>query len=302
MLLLRQYGGGIIKNLNIINKITIISLILCITIIICFFITYKLSEKNYIKKQEGSTLLEELVINGHDIKFNPEKFYYEISLNDNETSLSINAKTISKSSTINIFNNDDLTKHDKVHIYVTNKNHDTSIYTIKYTNTNANAYSYFENNIASCESINEKTCIKYFSNEYSDNYLLFTYDYMTTKGYPNTNIISINDKIVFKYKLVNAEFSNFYTLNNIVLFTYNNENEKNKMNLFAVDTNGKVLMNSSIINNKLKNLYIYNFRVKDDDIVEARYTIQFNKNKFDTPIMKSYLSAKEYKILMNIKC
>lgn len=147
---------------------------------------------------------------------------------------------------------------------------------------------------------------------------------MTTKGYPNTNIISINDKIVFKYKLVKAEFNNFYTLNNIVLFTYNNENEKNKMNLFAVDTNGKVLMNSSIINNKLKNLYIYNFKVndnllyintmipnldknytcklKDDDIVEARYTIQFNKNKFDTPIMKSYLSAKEYKIIMNIKC
>lgn len=221
-----------------------------------------------------------------------------------------------------IFNNDDLTKHDKIHIYVTNKNNNSSIYTIEYTNSNTSTY--LKDNVKFCDFTTNNYCIKYYNSDNKIDYLFFTYDNLTNKGYPNTNIISINNKIIFKKKLINAEFDNFNIFNNILLFTYNNENEKNKLNLFALNTEGKVLIDKQIINTDLSKLFIYSMKVKeniiyvntmipnlskenickmtDDTIVEARYTISTNNGNLDNPIIKSKLSAKEYKIIMNIKC
>lgn len=282
-----------------------------------------LGSSPYIASKEGSSYLESLSIAGHEIDFDKYTDYYEISLNTNETSLSIVAIPENKSASVKIFNNDDLTKHDEVYIYVTSKDHDIRKYTIKYTNKSA--LKYFNSNIEECSKIEEDYCIKYFNtNDTYDHFLVFTYDSLTLEGYPKTNIITSNGKQVFKKSLKNGEFRNFNVINNKIIFTYNNYNERNKIALYGVDTNGNIILNKTIINNNLKNLYTYDFKyennniylktritnlthtyicsLKDTTVVEARYKIEYKNNKFKEPIMTSKLNAKEYKIIMNINC
>ena len=312
-------------KIETVKKVALITSIIISTILIITIMHLLLSGKHFIKKKSTSTRLDNLTIKGHDIEFDPNKDYYEISLNNNETSLSISATAESKSSKIKIYNNDDLTKHNEVYIYVTNKLGETKKYTIGYTNKNARKY--FKANIETCNTIEDDYCIKYFNANKSkiDNYILFTYDSLTNEGYPKTNLITVNDKLVFKKSIVDAEFKNFNILDDgTVLFTYNSSKEKNKIYLYGFNTAGKVNLNKIIANNNLKDLYTYAFhfneniisiktritnldndnicKLKDDSIFEARYIIEYKTGSFNEPVMTSKLTTLEYKIIMNITC
>ena len=311
----------IIKRLN---RTLFLLLLLLIIVTAIIFVYFSLNKKHYIKKEAGSTYLKSLTINGHEINFNKEQDYYEIALEQNETSLLIDAVAENKTSTVSIYNNDDLTLHDNVYIYVTNKEKQTRKYTIGYTNRNA--IEYFTNNIDYCSKIDDDYCIKYFNLRKSnkDYFVLFSYDKLTNKGYPNTNIITVNDKQIFKRKIVNAEFRNFKLIDDKLIFTYNSTAEKNKIYIFGFNFKGNILIDKTIINNKLNNLFTYYYKLdndvitlktkvvsptkeylcnlSNDTIVEARYTIKYKNGKFEEPIMTSYLNNLEYKLIMNINC
>jgi len=312
-------------NINTVKKVAIITAIIITTIIIIFIIHLLLSKKNFIKRKSTSTELETLVIKGHNIEFEPTKDYYEIALSNNETSLSISAKAKSKSSKVKIYNNDDLTKHNEVYIYVTNKLGESKKYTIGYTNKNARKY--FKSNIEDCNTIKDDYCIKFFNikNSPTDNFILFSYDKLTNDGYPKTNLITVNDKLVFKKNIIDAEFKNFNILDDgNIFFTYNSTKEKNKIYLYGFNTTGNIYLNQIRANNNLKDLYTYNFEYKDnkiylktrvanlnqeyicklnnDSIFEARYTMEYKTGSFNEPVMTSKLTTLEYKIIMNITC
>lgn len=312
-------------NINTIKKVAIITSIIITTLIIIFIIHLLLSKKRFVKKISTSTELETLFIKGHDIEFEPSKDYYEIALNTNETSLSIRATSKSKSSKIKIYNNDDLTKHNEVYIYVTNKLGETKKYTIGYTNKNARKY--FKTNVDICNQINDDYCIKFFNtkNSKDDEFILFSYDKLTNEGYPKTNLISINDKLVFKKNIIDAEFKNFNILDDgNIFFTYNSTKEKNKIYLYGFNTNGNIFLNQIKANNKLKELYTYYFdykdnkiylktrianlkeenvcKLNDNSIFEARYTMEYKNGSFSEPFMTSKLTTLEYKIIMDITC
>jgi hypothetical protein len=283
------------------------------------YIYHELNVGNKIE-HNSSTLLKSLSITGHTIPFNPETDYYEVALATNETSLAINAEAKDKSATVKIFNNDDLTKHNEVYIYVTSKDHQIGKYTISYDNKTA--MNYFNNNINYCDKITSDYCLKFFKTNDKENILLFSYDYITNNGYPNTNIITLNDKILFNKKLVNGIFNNYKILDDTFLFTYYSDPER--IGIFAITTDGLVALDKPIIDNKLKNLYTYDYYYKNniiyvktripykdkkeickynnDDLYEARYEISYKDNKFSNPKLISSLLVKEYKIIKNINC
>ncbi len=308
-----------------IKRILIIIVPLWIVIIAFLLIHQRLSINLFTSsKHQSSSYLKNLTIEGHPIDFDPNQDYYEISVTNEETSLAIKAETEDRSATVKIFNNDDLTNHNAVYIYVTSKDHDIRKYTISYNNKTA--MHYFNENIDGCNNIESDYCIKYFDtkDKAKTNYLMFTYDYLVADGYPHNNIININDVVFFNKTLVNAEFRNFNILDNNIVFTYNNSKEKNKITIMSVNTDGKIIMNYPIINNKYKNLYTYSFQMEknkinvktrlvtldkasicklnNQELVEARYTIKYMNSKFIEPILDNKLTVLEYKILMNIKC
>ena len=312
------------KLIKHVNRSLFLILLLLIIFIAIMLVYYTLDNKRLIKKENGSIYLKSLTIQGHEIDFNKEKDYYEIALEPNETSLVINAESESKTSKVSIYNNDDLTLHKNVNIYVTNKEKQTKVYTIGYTNRTA--YDYFSNNIDYCSKIDDDYCIKYFNlrEDNEDHFVLFSYDLLTNKGYPNTNIITVNDKQIFKRQIVNAEFRNFQLLDDKLIFTYNSVDEKNKISIFGFNFKGKIIIDRSLINDNLPNLYTYYYKLDkntitlktkyvtptkenlckltDDTIVEARYTIKYRNGKFSEPEMTSSLTNLEYKIIMNINC
>ncbi len=300
-----------------------LTIIILIATFGCLYFYQKTNKKTYIDKK-SSNYLKELKIENHNIDFDPLKDYYEITVDDSETSLSIIAEPLDKSAKVKIFNNDDLTKHNQIYIYVTSKDHDIHKYTISYNNETAERY--FKNNIDDCTNINSEYCFKFFNlkNKDKDNFLFFSYDSLTTSGYPKTNIININNKQIFKKKLIDGEFRNFNIIDDKIIFTYNNKKDKNKIYLYGVDLNGNIVLNKTIVNQNYKNLYTYAIKIssqklklktkitnltkqyvckiKNNDVIEARYDINYKNKQFEEPILTSKLSALEYKILMNIKC
>lgn len=307
------------------KKLSVFIVLVAFIVIFTNVIIHKyLSTNLYISKKSGSTLLKSLTIENHEILFNPLENEYKISLSSEETSLSIIAEPEDKSATVKIFNNDDLTNHDAIYIYVTSKDHNIRKYTINYSNQTA--LQYFNERVDDCTKMASNYCLKFFNlrNNNYDYYLLFSYDTLTTDGYPNTNIISLNDKQIFRKKIVDAEFHNFNIIDNKVIFTYNSVKEPNKISLFGVDLQGNVVLDKTIINNNYKNLYIYDLtisptkiklktrlpnttkenvcKLNDNSIAEARYTINYNNSKFEEPTLDSQITVKEFKILMNINC
>ena len=306
------------------NKAIFFTILLIITYVFAITIYFRLDKNHFLTKKNGSTYLKNLTIQGHEINFDKNRDYYEIALEQNETSLLIEAESESNTSTVTIYNNDDLTKHDNVYIYVTNKEKETRKYTIGYTNKSA--YEYFNNNIDYCSKTADDYCIKFFNIRKSnkDYFVLFSYDKLTNKGYPNTNIITVNDKEVFKRQIVNAEFRNFNLIDDKLIFTYNSTEEKNKIYIFGFNFNGNIFIDKNIINEELKDLYTYYYKLDkniitlktrvtnstkeylcklpNDTIVEARYTMKYKNGKFEKPVMTSSLNNLEYKLILNINC
>lgn len=159
--------------LKYINKILMMIIPILIFMFVSTIIYNKLINKEIDIKDKGSTYLKELIIDNHDIVFNKNTEEYFISLNNNETSLSIKAIPEDNSAKVSIFNNDDLTKHDKVYIYVTSKDHEIKKYTINYNNKNA--IIYFKTNVEGCSRIDSDYCLKFFNvnSNNNDNFLLF---------------------------------------------------------------------------------------------------------------------------------
>ena len=291
---------------------------------LCLFLSaifiYHQLYKGISLNQSSSTRLKSLTITGHTIPFDPDTDYYEVALQTNETSLAIDAVAEDKGSTITIYNNDDLTKHDEVYIYVTSKDHHIGKYTISYGNKTA--MKYFNNNVNFCDKITNDYCLKFFKSDSGENVLLFSYDYMTTNGYPNTNYITLNNKIFFNKKLVNGFFNNVVLMDDTLLFTY--YSDPNKMGIMAITTTGLVSLDKPVIDTNLKDLYTYSYlyknktisvktriasedkkvicKYKNDDLFEARYKIKYKDNTFSEPELTSSLKISEYKIIKNITC
>lgn len=306
-----------------IRKIITYSAPIILLVFFTVFMYTRFNSNKYIKK-DGSTELSNLTILNHEIDFSPDKDYYEIYLENGETSLAIDATTKDKSATVKIFNNEDLTKHNEVYIYVTSKNHDIKKYTIAYNNITA--IKYFKNNIKDCDKVDSGYCIKFFNTDDSieDNFLLFSYDNLTKDGYPKTNTISINDTKVFSKSIVNAVFKNFRVLDNNIIFTYNGKDIKDRIYLFAVNTKGKIILDKTIMNENKPALFIYYYKFDNDImniksrytvltkeklctfnsnvVMEERYTINYSNKKFDKPKLNSSLTVGEYRLLNNIKC
>ena len=314
---------SIFNKLNMVEK----TLLFFIPIISCTIMTIIIYNKIYINNfdvsKSGSTYLKNITIEGHNIKFSKKKYEYTIFLNNNETSLNITAEPVDRSANIKIVNNDDITSHDKVYIYVTSKDHKVRKYTINYNYRQS--FYYYMKNIDNCNKIEANYCIKYFNikdSKYKQS-LLFTHDYINSNGYPNTNYITINDHKIFSKNLKNAEFRNINIYGNNIVLTYNNKNE-NKLSLYGFNVDGIVFFDYNILDEELKNINIYNVKynknniyvktrinntskknickLKDEDIVEVRYKINYKDNKFSKPIKTSHLTNLEYKILMNIDC
>lgn len=310
-------GGGKMKAK--IQKIALYSLPFIFMFLSMIYIYHQLKNEQFLS-HDSSTQLKSLTITGHNIPFDPDTDWYEVALSTNETSLAINAEAKDKSATVKIFNNDDLTKHDEVYIYVTSKDHQIGKYTISYDNKTA--MKYFNNNIDFCDKITSDYCLKFFKTKDKENILLFSYDYITTGGYPNINYITLNDKILFSKKLTNGVFNNIRIIDDTLLFTY--YSEPNKLGLYAITTTGLVSLDKPVMDESFKDLYTYDYiyknktiyvktripykdkkelcKYKNDTLFEARYTIKYNNNIFSTPELTSSLKVSEYKIIKNIYC
>lgn len=79
----------------------------------------------------NNSLLKDLIVNGHKIKFDAKKKEYDITLNNGETELNITAEASSEKATVSIEGNENLTSGSEIKIRVTAESGDYTDYYLK---------------------------------------------------------------------------------------------------------------------------------------------------------------------------